>query len=386
LSVRRRPGKFDRLIIHQFDLHSPSPGGIDTCIRGLLRHKPVSDVIAVVGVSVGSENKDLLGKWQDVEFEGGIIHFMPVVCLDPANQKRFIPHSLRLMMGLIKYRRRIPQVATIQAHRADTSFVSSLMFRKSNLIYSIHTQGGGLSSKNSDSMWRFLSRIHRRVEDYLVTKAHRVLVFNPEYGQELQSRRPNVLSCPTWFEEYNGENLKKQPRTVFWAGRLEYPKNPILALESMAKLAEIDPQNTWAIKMAGVGTLSEDVLNLRHNYSTFPNLKIEILGRVSPEEMARQIEASSLFLMTSRPGYEGFPRVLVEAMAGGLPSVVTVGSDTGKLIVPGENGAVVSPDSLSIARALLDAQSYDTERARHSVRHLNAKIVVANIYNFTGKE
>ena len=36
-----------------------------------------------------------------------------------------------------------------------------------------------------------------------------------------------------------------------------------------------------------------------------------------------------VFLMTSHAGYEGFPPVLVEARASGLPTVVTDGSDTG---------------------------------------------------------
>ncbi len=53
--------------------------------------------------------------------------------------------------------------------------------------------------------------------------------------------------------------------------------------------------------------------------------------------------------MTSHPGYEGYARVLVEAMASGLPAVVTQGSDTGGLVIDGRTGYVCGRDPSELA-------------------------------------
>lgn len=377
------PKNLDRLVIHQIDIDEPSPGGIDTCIRGLLRHKPERISVGVVGVSVKSSSKNVQGKWRKVDFEGNEIWFLPVAALDPANQKRWIPHSIRLATGLVRYRHLMPKPNIIQAHRAEIAFLARLVFRKSNLLYSIHTQGGGISSKNSDSFWRFFAAAHIRMEKFLIRKAEWVLVFNPTYGSELQKRRPKVLSSATWFEPYSGQVSKRLPKTVLWAGRLEHPKNPILAIEAMVELARMDQSQVWKLRMAGVGTLWDEVINAKEMYASVRNLEIEILGRLHPNDMAEVISSSSQFLMTSLPGYEGYPRVLVEALAGGLPSVVTTGCDTGNLIIQGENGMVVNANPVEIARAVLDAESYSSDRVSMSVEHLSASKIISQIYSFT---
>jgi hypothetical protein len=66
-----------------------------------------------------------------------------------------------------------------------------------------------------------------------------------------------------------------------------------------------------------------------------------------------------VFLMTSHAGYEGFPRVLVEAMAAGLPAVVTEGSDTGGLIQQGVSGFVYGRDPEELADAIRAARGLD---------------------------
>jgi glycosyltransferase involved in cell wall biosynthesis len=83
--------------------------------------------------------------------------------------------------------------------------------------------------------------------------------------------------------------------------------------------------------------------------------------------------------MTSRPGYEGHPRVLIEALASGLPSVVTQGSDTGSLVVDGTNGFVCSRDPGELADAVRRARTLSREAARASVDELSAPTVVGRI-------
>jgi glycosyltransferase involved in cell wall biosynthesis len=88
---------------------------------------------------------------------------------------------------------------------------------------------------------------------------------------------------------------------------------------------------------------------------------------------------SGLFMMTSHPGYEGYPRVLVESMASGLASVVTSGSDTGGLIVDGRTGFVCSRNPREIASRLRDAQTIDRRLVSEAVAPLQAPRIVEQL-------
>ena len=111
--------------------------------------------------------------------------------------------------------------------------------------------------------------------------------------------------------------------------RLEIPKDPELAIRSFAALVADDPDAPWTLEMIGSGTL---LPVLQAQIAALPPdvaRRITLRGRLGPADLAEARGRSGVFLMTSHSGYEGFPRVLVEAMATGLPAVVTDGSDTG---------------------------------------------------------
>ena len=87
-----------------------------------------------------------------------------------------------------------------------------------------------------------------------------------------------------------------------------------------------------------------------------------------------------MLFMTSHAGYEGFPRVLVEGMAAGLPAVVTEGSDTGGLIQQGVSGFVWGRDPAELAGAVRTARGLDHGKVADAVAALSAPRVVREVF------
>jgi glycosyltransferase involved in cell wall biosynthesis len=84
--------------------------------------------------------------------------------------------------------------------------------------------------------------------------------------------------------------------------------------------------------------------------------------------------------MTSHAGYEGFPRVLVEAMATGLPAVVTEGADPGGLVHQAVSGYVCNREPAELAEALRSARQLDRDKVVNTVSALSAPQVVREVF------
>jgi glycosyltransferase involved in cell wall biosynthesis len=79
--------------------------------------------------------------------------------------------------------------------------------------------------------------------------------------------------------------------------------------------------------------------------------RIDFIGHVSQEELARWLERSALFVL---PSYsEGLPRVLIEAMAVGVPVIATTVGGPRELIRDDETGFLVAPgDEATLAQRM----------------------------------
>ena len=374
------PRTVDRLIVHQVDPARPSPGGIDSCLRGLLRYAPAAMAIAVVGVDVGNVAGRRLGHWELHRWQDRSIYFLPVVSLDPGDQRRRIPHSVRLVSGLVRFRSRLPRTDVVQAHRADVAAAVSTLVRRP-LAYFIHNQASGLTGETSDSFWRRLGASHERLEQRLVRRAKDVVVFNEDYAQELSPLNREVRFSPTWYDPqlvaFRPE--APDPHRIVWVGRLEAPKDPALAVRVLERLAHRSPSTPWSLDVVGDGTSKGELERAVGDLSPELRARVRLVGRLTPSDVAAAMAGSGVFLMTSHPGYEGFPRVLVEAMATGLPAVVTEGSDTGGLIAQGRNGFVCGRNPDDLADAVERAVGLERREAHASVAEFSAPRLVARI-------
>lgn len=382
-TVSAPPASVDRLIVHQFDPARPSPGGIDSCLRGILRYRPADAEVAVVGVDAGGSRPERrLGRWEQHRIEDGPpFWFLPVVRLDPVDQARKVPHALRLMAGLFRYRHRLPAAGLVQVHRMDSALALRRILGRP-VVYFIHTQENGLTGSTSDSFWRFSGRTHRRLEQHLVRRARTTVVFNESYSQLVRQWNPHTFFSPTWYDPglLRMSEGVRDPHRILWVGRFEVPKDPQLAVEAFAALVATDAAAPWSLEMLGTGTLLETVSKRVATLSDDVRSRIILGGRVRPEHVAEAMAGSGVFLMTSHPGYEGYPRVLVEALASGLPAVVTSGSDTGGLVVDGRTGFTAGRDPDELAALLQWARLLDRGLVRAAAVSLDAPSLVGRIF------
>ncbi len=379
---RTPPTRVDRLIVHQFDPARPSPGGIDTCLRGICRYLPDDLNVAVVGVDTGAGDPDRrIGRWEQHRFaDGRRFWFLPVVSLDPADQARRVPHALRLVAALARFRGRLPAADVVQVHRMDSALALRWLLQVPQ-VYLIHTQENGLTGRTSDSFWRFAGRAHQFLERSVVSRARNVVVFNEEYTDVVRRWNPRAVFSPTWYDPAVIQaRTDRDPYQVLWVGRLEMPKDPSLAVQAFTELVRDDLATPWRLDLLGSGTL---LATIRSQVAALPpavSERIRVRGRVAPNEVAASMAAAGVFLMTSHPGYEGYARVLVEAMASGLPAVVTAGSDTGGLVVQARTVATCGRDPHELAAAVQAAVDLDRSVVRSAVSLLDAPTLIERIF------
>ena len=148
----------------------------------------------------------------------------------------------------------------------------------------------------------------------------------------------------------------KTVRYVLSAGRLTEIKQPLLAVETLAALSN----RQRASCRRGIGRAGRATLVARAGELGVAE-RVHVLGDRPRDEIAQLMQASDALLLTAR-SEGGGPRVVLEALACGLPVVSTKVVEVRRSVASGFNGWLVddaTPRALAEGLTWVLGQPYD---------------------------
>lgn len=277
----------------------------------------------------------------------------------------------RKIVGYLRRRRRHRRALTrlLQRERADV--VVSLFPSESSFIPFIQDgskkvlelhyckyfrlQYGRTGLLRMIDWWRTFS------DEYLVRRFDKFVVLTHEdcgYWGNLS----NLEVIPNAARNVSGQFSDVSSRRVIAVGRLDYQKG-FDRLIRVWSLVQADGRFAdWRLDLFGQGEWRDMLAGMVKELGLTGSVSIN----APVKEIGAEYVASSLLVMSSH--YEGFPMVMIEAMACGLP-VVSFDYKCGPrdIIRHGENGLLVKDgDVRGLAQAMMDVMGDDARRRQMS--------------------
>jgi glycosyltransferase involved in cell wall biosynthesis len=323
------------LIVHQYDPTERLAGGIHGFITDLIRLAPPEHEFRVIGVD--ASGRRALGRWETVTVGAREVGFLPVARLSAGDPRRFVPHTVRLVAGLLSRRRHEASATLLHAHRVEVGAALHLAHPGNRLVQFVHTDSEEAGRHRTESFWRFLPRIHDLIERSTVRSAYRAWVLSEAAAARLtENGATNVRVGRNWFDEEVFHPAGPEPADdwIGWVGRLEPSKNPVLAVETLSALRKRGRDSQlW---LAGSGSLERPVRRAIERLGLCDS--VQLLGTVTPQQLADRLRRTRALLVTSL--WEGQPRAVLEALGCGTAVVSRVVGDVPTIVEPGRTGFI----------------------------------------------
>jgi glycosyltransferase involved in cell wall biosynthesis len=386
------------VVLHPRDLAAPTQGGIQTFLHDFVKHSPDDFDITIAGVTQDPRARPV-GTTRRIRIGNRAVRLLP---LAPAGQiGRDFGTAWRMLVGQARMRRRlIDQHTILQVHRPYRPVL--LAGHRGPRVQFVHLD---IRYWPGPSGWPRLGHLYRPFSDSALERMSRVYVVNEPGAALLRHEHPSIADritfIPVWFDEQvfrppgvaeraalrDGlmERLGvplagRDDALVLFAGRLEPIKDPALALASFANAVKGGRQGR--LVFAGDGALQRPMSIMATELGVAE--RVHFVGDVARQGIAQLMRASDLLLLTSQ-AEGGGPRVVLEALATGLPVVATRVGDIARTVRSGENGWLTDdhqPDALAEGIGwALDRPREDVARAAQAaVAPYTARLVLAPLY------
>ncbi len=260
-------------------------------------------------------------------------------------------NGLNTLGTIAKLRHLIKSISpkTVQCWMYHANVLTSLscigLSQKPYIFWGIHhslasPKEESLSTKIALAMSKVLAQQPKGV----IYCAHSSLQQHQNFG--LKNNNAQVIANGVFLDKFQSNPNLHEPLVIGFAGRYHTAKGYSYLFETMALLK--DQNLVFKIAGSGASLDNPEVKALFEQYQLDAK-KVQLLDQVN--DMPTFYQSVDVFLMTSIT--EGFPNVLVEAMASGLPCISTDVGDA-RFIVQ-DIGAVVPPrNAQALAEAILD--------------------------------
>lgn len=288
-------------------------------------------------------------------------------------------HPLLKIAGYLQRRRRHRKLLTKLLMKERADIVVSLYPSESSFIPDIKDGSKKVLELHFCKFFRLqygrsgllglIDRWRTRQDEKIVGKFDKFVVLTNE-DKGYWGQLPNIEVIPNAAMHIGNKYSDSTAHRIIAVGRLDYQKGFDRLIEAWALIQKHKKYKDWNLDIFGQGEWHDMLQQMIERHGLQDNTHINRPTRDIGTEYAK----SSLLVMSSN--YEGFPMVMIEAMACGLP-VVSFDFKCGPkdIIKDGINGLLVPNGNIdALAQAMMKIMDNDTYRKELS---LNARQVVS---------
>lgn len=236
---------------------------------------------------------------------------------------------------------------TVSLFPCESSFIPSLK-DGSKKVLEIHYSKFFRLQYGRHGLLRLIDRYRTHTDERLAQRFDRFVVLTRE-DRDYWPKMANIEVIPNAALFRPASTADLTAKHVAAVGRLDHQKGFDRMLNVWAELLQTHPDlSDWTLDIYGQGEWHDNLLQQAERLG----ISSSVVLHAPTKDIEKVYTSSAFLLMTSR--YEGFPMVMIEAMACGLP-VISYDFKTGPrdIIHLGENGYFVTDgDSSALVAAM----------------------------------
>lgn len=352
-------------LVYSGDFQSYPMGGVLEYVKNFARYAPID--VRLVGLTLNPTTP--VGQWTTLCLKDVERPFLPILYVNEARQQKSrIPLNYRFVRALKAYRQSYWEPNSVfYIQRAEHGLAFKDLHNP--LYFNTHGQSAFFEKWTTHPLfrWRWFRAWFYGTEQRVIQHAQGVFVISPAdydyYAQKFPKYRKKIFFVPLGIEteEYLPPASRiEEPPTILFVGRLDASKGLDLLIAGFAELKKRMP-TAQLILVGGsqdYNPMEAQVKSWIEQYQVGDS--VVMTGLIPRDAIKEYYQRAHVFVLTSV--WEGLPTALLEAMACGLPAVVTAVGGMPSVVNDDQNGYVLTERDSNRLADLLERAYAQRER------------------------